>query len=153
MVIDNEEDIVNLRKSRNLIVSFFIILLAVAFLDVIPVTWYYLVLFITILLGIFLYSWHKQNFTYIRYSDNDNFIEFKYYHIVLVSPKRKMIRIKQNLFAKFETEKQGKKEQLYIYQKTKTGLFKYPAINLSAMNEEDRKKLKVNLLKYASQNK
>lgn len=153
MVIDNEEEIVNLRKTRNLIVGLLFSVLAISFIDVMPFPWYYLFGFAVILILLFLFFWNKSEHTYIRYSDNDNYIEFKYYKIAFVSPKRKMIRIKQKLFAKFETEKDGKKEKLYIFQKTKTGLFKYPALNISAFNADDKKKLKINLLKYASQNK
>ncbi len=153
MVIDNEEEIVNLRKSRNLIIGLLFSFIGVSFLDIIPIPWYYLFAFAVLLMLLFLFYWNRQELTYIRYTDNDNNIEFKYYHIVMVSPKRKMIRIKQNVFGKYETEKIGKKEFLYVFQKTKTGLFKYPGINISSFKEEDRKKLKINLSKYASQNK
>lgn len=153
MVIDNEEEIVNLRKSRNLIVGLLFAFLAISFLDIIPVPWYYPFSLSVLLIVLFLLYWNNQDLTYVRYSDNDNNIEFKYYHIVMVSPKRKMIRIKQSLLGKYETEIIKKKEYLYIFQKTKTGLFKYPGINISSFKEEDRKKLKMNLSKYASQNK
>jgi len=153
MVIDNEEEIINLRKSRNLIVGLLFSFLAISFLDILPVPWYYTFSFVVLLIILFSFYWYKQDLTYIRYSDNNNYIEFKYYHIVMVSPKRKMIRIKQNLLGKYEIEKIDKKEYLYVFQKTKTGLFKYPGINISSFNKEDRKKLKINLSKYASQNK
>ena len=153
MVIDNEEEIVNLRKSRNLIIGLLFSFVAISFIGIIPVPWYYPFAFAILLMLLFLLYWNKQELTYIRYTDDDNHIEFKYYHIVMVSPKRKMIRIKQNLLGKYEIEKINKKEFLYVFQKTKTGLFKYPGINISSFNEEDRKKLKINLSKYASQNK
>jgi len=153
MVIDNEEEIINLRKTRNLIVGLLFSFLAISFIDVIPFEWYYPFGASVTLILLFLLYWNKQEHTYIRYTDNDNHIEFKYYHIVMVSPKRKMIRIKHSLFAKYEIIKEGKKEKLYIFQKTKTGLFKYPGINISAFNAENKKLLKINLSKYASQNK
>ena len=153
MVIDNEEEIINLRKTRNLIVGLLFSFLAISFIGVIPLEWYYPFGASVALILLFLLYWNKQEHTYIRYTDNDNHIEFKYYHIVMVSPKRKMIRIKQKLLGKYEIDKKDKKELLYLFQKTKTGLFKYPAINISSFNEEDRNKLKKNLLKYVSQNK
>jgi len=153
MVIDNEEEIINLRKTRNLIVGLLFSFLAISFLDLIPLPWYFPFGFSVVLILVFLFFWNRQDFNYIRYTDNENHIEFKYYHIVMVSPKRKMIRIKQSLFAKYEIEKIGKKEKLYIFQRTKTGLFKYPEINISTFNEEDKKKIIINLSKYASQNK
>ena len=152
MVIDNEEEIKNLKKTKNLIIGALFALVAIWFIGIIPGEWYYSFGVAVSLIGISMSIWYKQEHTYFRYTDDENSIEFKYYHVVMVSPKRKMIRIKQSLFAKYEIEQDGKIEKLYLFQRTKTGLFKYPPINISSLNNEDKKKIRINLSKHASQN-
>lgn len=154
MILDNETNIISLRKSKNIIVSFFILFLTLSWFEIISVIpWYYPFAILLGSLALFLFIWHKQEFTYIRYTDADNSLEFKYYRIVVVNPKRKMIKIKKSLFAKFEIEKNGKNEKLYLFQKTKTGNFKYPYINISNLSKVDKNKLRINLTKYANQKK
>lgn len=152
MILDNEEEIINIRKTRNFIVGIFILLVAIGWFEFIPVTWYYAVGTLVFLFIIFMFYWLKQEFTYVRYSATDNYIEIRYYHIAL-KVKRNMIKLKPSLLAKYEIEQVNKRQYLILYQKTKTGLFKYPPINISLFKEEDRKKLKINLTKYASQNR
>ena len=155
MIIDNEEQIDTIKKSKIIFVSVFIILLAVGWFEFLPIKWYISFAIVIILYLVFIQFWKKNKFTYLRYSDNGDFLEFKFYKLIssVGSPKYQMIKIPKRKFTKYETINNGKNESIVLIQKTKTGNFKYPPISLSAVSEKDKEKLKKNLLKYAGQNR
>ena len=151
MIIDNEEQVDSIKKSKIIFVSVFILLLALGWFEFIPVKWYIAFAVVIVLYIVFIQIWKRQNFTFIRYSDNGDFLEFKFYKLISTvgTPKYKMIKIPKKKFAKYEIQNKGKNESIVLVQKTKTGNFKYPPISLSALPDKDKEKLKKNLLKYA----
>jgi hypothetical protein len=91
------------------------------------------------------------NHQYISYSDDDEFIVFRYFTSGLISGKKNSIEIEKKTFAGYKTEKQlfGLSLSITLYQNIKKGIAKYPPFHISALNKEERAKVFKSLNRYS----
>lgn len=94
-----------------------------------------------------------RNPCYIYFEDTDESLIFRYYPLRIISQKKNSVEIPKKDFLQFKTEKffLGKYEKLFLYQRFKKGVAKYPPISLSAVNRNDIAKIKTLLRQYAKE--
>ena len=87
---------------------------------------------------------------YFYFDDINDVLVFKYYPVGFFNSKKHSVQIPKQQFLKYETSKYllGTQERLVLYQLYRSKEAKYPPINLSALNKEEQKKLKLTLEKY-----
>ncbi len=80
------------------------------------------------------------NLCYIFYSDEGVNLIFRFYSLRIFSSKKNSIEIPKNSFARFELKRSslGLKRNLYLYQKMKSGIAKYPPIPFTSLTKEER---------------
>lgn len=90
------------------------------------------------------------DFQYIEFINKDGKIVLRYYPAIKFGKKEySSIEFASNLLhdAQFETTFFGLVTDLILVVKTKRGIAEYPSISLTAVNSEDRKKIKESLYK------
>ena len=94
----------------------------------------------------------KPNF--VAFSDNGDKIVLRYYPTRIFNQKKNSIEIPKQSFISWEIKKFffGTCEMLYVYGKFKSKIAKYPGISLSAVNRNDREKIKSALNVYVRMN-
>jgi hypothetical protein len=87
---------------------------------------------------------------FVFYGDVGDKIIMRYYPIRVMNRKKNSIEIPKNKFVRFEIEKFffGMKERIILFQKTRNGIARYPAVSLSAVDRQDRERLKIALSQY-----
>ncbi|MCF8225689.1 MAG: hypothetical protein K9J30_07410 [Bacteroidales bacterium] len=92
-----------------------------------------------------------RNPYYFYFDDAGDVLNFRYYPVGFFNSKKNSLQIPKQHFVKFEAKKFffGMEEKLELYQVYRNKIAKYPPISLSAVNKDDRKKLKQALLKYS----
>jgi hypothetical protein len=87
---------------------------------------------------------------FVFYGDVGDKIILRYYPIRILNAKKHSIEIPKSKLARYETEKYffGKKERIFLYQRTQNGIARYPGINLSAVDKNDIRKIKRALDQY-----
>ncbi len=95
---------------------------------------------------IFLY-FHILDLNYIYYTDENGKIILRYYSLRSITKGYKSIEIPKKEFVKFEIQKSfyDLKEYLILFQRMKKGVAKYPPVSISALNHDEREKLKQSL--------
>ncbi len=80
------------------------------------------------------------NLCYIFYSDEGVNLILRFYSLRIFSSKKNSIEIPKNSFARFEVKKSslGLKRNLYLYQKMRSGVAKYPPIPITSLTKEER---------------
>ncbi|MGC9343826.1 MAG: hypothetical protein ACP5E3_14065 [Bacteroidales bacterium] len=109
----------------------------------------WLIIIITVLYLVFIVYHHLLNPYFIFYSDNGDKIQLRYYPVRAFNRKKKSFVIPKDKLVKFESQKTTFGEKIIIYQQFKKGIGKYPAVSLTGLSEEDRKKIKASLLRYS----
>ena len=92
-----------------------------------------------------------REYNYIIYKETDDKIIMRYYPLHPFHDKFKSIEISKQTFSHFELEKLslGLRENLYLFQMSKKGLAKYPAISLSALSKKQRSTVLESLSKFS----
>jgi hypothetical protein len=157
MLIDNQKKTISLRLWKLLFLiiygSIIVLLYTTSILDE-PYKWItknIVALVITVVfIGYYLYH-YLLNQNYIYFNDTGVKIVIRFYSLRPLSSNKNSIEILKPNLHKFEVVEKffGLKEILVLYQKTKSGIAKYPPICLSALTNEEKTKLKEALRKYA----
>lgn len=95
------------------------------------------------------------NFNYIYYSDEGDRIVLRYFSMSFFNSKKNSIEIPNKDFKGYTLEKKfgGYKEYLTLIQDFKGKDAKYPAVNITALNQKQRSKLITSLdnnIKYSA---
>jgi hypothetical protein len=114
----------------------------------------YSLFFVMIYAGFMVYISLLKHY-YIHFSDEGDKLTFRFYRMRIIGKKYKAYEIPKKLFKGFESKFsfKGKVEEIILLQKTKTGIFRYPAISISALNKQDAVKIKDIMNKIAIQNR
>lgn len=82
-------------------------------------------------------------FNYLEISIDEKTLQVKYFGLAPLNKEYKAYKIKPNEVAKFEIKKTlfGLKTFLYIYKRNKGELYRYPAVNINALNKKDKLQL------------
>jgi hypothetical protein len=91
------------------------------------------------------------NYQYIRYSDEDDLIIFRYFTTGIVGGKKNSVEINKTTFAgyKIETRFFGFIQSIILLQKIQGGIAKYPPVYISALSHEEKAKIINSLNLYA----
>ena len=87
---------------------------------------------------------------FVFYADVGDKIIMRYYPIRIFYRKKHSIEIPKSRFVRYEIEKYffGMKERMFLFQKTQSGIARYPGVNLSAVDKEDIERIKKSLQQY-----
>jgi hypothetical protein len=94
------------------------------------------------------------NYQYIYYSDDGDFIIFRYYFAGIVSGKKNSIEINKRSFAGYKKESEffGLDQSLILYQQLAEGVAKYPPVHISILNRKERAKVLNSLYLHTPKN-
>jgi len=83
------------------------------------------------------------NYQYISYSDDGDFLVFRYFTSGMISGKKNSVEISKVSFSgyKIETRFFGLIQSLILFQKFQEGLAKYPPVYISALTSAEKSKL------------
>jgi hypothetical protein len=83
------------------------------------------------------------NYQYISYSDDGDFIIFRYFTAGLVGGKKNSVEISKTSFAGYKTETRffGLIQSIILYQKFQEGIAKYPPVHISALSRGEKDKV------------
>jgi len=83
------------------------------------------------------------NYQYISYSDDGDYIIFRYFTAGLVGGKKNSVEISKTSFAGYKSETRffGMIQSIILYQKFKEGIAKYPPVHISALSREEKDKV------------
>jgi hypothetical protein len=83
------------------------------------------------------------NYQYIKYSDEGEFIVFRYFMAGIVGGKKNSVEINKATFAGYKTESRffGLSQSLILFQNMQQGVAKYPPIHISALTREEKAKV------------
>jgi hypothetical protein len=91
------------------------------------------------------------NRQYISYSDDGEFIVFKYFSSSIFGGSKNFIKIEKKTFGGYKTEKQlmGLSQSLTLYLNTSDGIAKYPPVDISALSKREKAKIFGSLNQYS----
>jgi hypothetical protein len=83
------------------------------------------------------------NYQYISYTDEGEFIIFRYFTAGIVGGKKNSVEINKISFAGYKTETRffGMVHNIILYQKFQEGIARYPPIYISALSRAERDKI------------
>jgi hypothetical protein len=83
------------------------------------------------------------NYQYISYSDDGDFIIFRYFTSGIVGGKKNSVEINKISFAGYKTETRffGMVQSIILYQNFQEGIARYPPVYISALSREEKKKI------------
>jgi hypothetical protein len=83
------------------------------------------------------------NYQYISYSDDGDFLVFRYFTSGMISGKKNSVEISKASFSgyKIETRFFGLIKSIILFQKFQEGLAKYPPVYISALTSAEKSKL------------
>ena len=83
------------------------------------------------------------NYQYIKYSDEGEFIIFRYFTAGIVGGKKNSVEINKATLSGYKTETRffGLIQSLILFQKLQQGVAKYPPIYISALTREEKAKV------------
>jgi hypothetical protein len=83
------------------------------------------------------------NYQFISYSDEGEFIVFRYFNAGMVGGKKNSVEINKLTFSgyKIETRFFGLIESISLFQKFQKGVAKYPPVYISALSKDEKAKL------------
>lgn len=149
MIYNNLNKSTKIKYSYMLIIFLYIALLVISlFLALFDN--YYFELGISIIALATLFTMLYIGLNYIYFSDDGDTIILRYYSLNPLFSEPKSIEIPKNSFIKFEIKKSffGLNKEVTLYQKTKNGIAKYPAVSLSALNDKELERIQSVLEKY-----
>jgi hypothetical protein len=93
------------------------------------------------------------NYQFISYSDEGEFIVFRYFNAGMVGGKKNSVEINKLSFSgyKIETRFFGLIESISLFQKFQKGVAKYPPVYISALSKNEKAKLIQSLKNYIPQ--
>lgn len=157
MKIDNQRNIYRIWL-RKLIVTilFTLSIIALVFLDILnepdsTITKYHVVIAIAFVYIVISVIGALRNPYYFHFHDTTDMLVIRYYQVSIFNHKKNSIEIPIQHFVKFDIKKFffGLDEKLIVYQHYRQKVAKYPPISLSAVNKEDRNRLKTVLTRYS----
>jgi hypothetical protein len=91
------------------------------------------------------------NYQFVSYSDDGDYIVFRYFTSGIVGGKKNSVEINKTTFSgyKIETRFFGFIRSIVLFQKFPQGVAKYPPVYISALKPEERQKLIKSLNIYA----
>lgn len=94
-----------------------------------------------------------RNPYYFHFNDRQDMLVFRYYPVGLFNSRKNSVQIPKKNFVKYETSRffLGREEKVVLYQLYRNKVAKYPAISLSAVDKQDRIKLKKALDHYSQE--
>jgi hypothetical protein len=114
--------------------------------SLLPLKDYQYALLIVLLFVIVAHYWYGINKNFISVNTDGDNIVIKYFRILpkIIKPKPKMVRIPKSSYVKYKIESSlfGKKKALYLFQRTKKGIVKYPPIYVNSLKKEEMEQLK-----------
>ncbi|UCG26770.1 MAG: hypothetical protein JSV24_07250 [Bacteroidales bacterium] len=113
----------------------------------------YYTLILVALFILILFAQYFLNLNFIYYRDEGQTLVFRYYSLRILSSKKNSIEIPKNEFVRFEIRKSalGLKRELYLYQRIKSGIAKYPPIPITSLTRDERKAIHDSLARYVKQ--
>ena len=92
------------------------------------------------------------SYQFISFSDEGEFIVFRYFNAGIVGGKKNSVEINKATFAgyKVDTRYFGQVESISLFQKFQEGVAKYPPIFISALTREEKGKVLKSLNIYAT---
>jgi hypothetical protein len=83
------------------------------------------------------------NYQFISYSDDGDYIVFRYFTSGIVGGKKNSVEINKTTFSgyKIETSFFGLVQSIVLFQKFPQGVAKYPPVYISALKPDERQKL------------
>ena len=83
------------------------------------------------------------NYQFISYSDEGEFIVFRYFNAGMVGGKKNSVEINKLTFSgyKIDTRFFGLIESISLFQKFQKGVAKYPPVYISALSKDEKAKL------------
>ena len=91
------------------------------------------------------------NYQFISFSDEGEFIVFRYFNAGIVGGKKNSVEINKATFAGYKVDPRyfGQVESISLFQKFQEGVAKYPPIYISALTHEEKGKVLKSLNIYA----
>jgi hypothetical protein len=91
------------------------------------------------------------NYQFISYSDDGDYIVFRYFTSGIVGGKKNSVEINKTTFSgyKIETSAFGFVQSIILFQKFPQGVAKYPPVYISALKPAEREKILKSLNIYA----
>ncbi len=83
------------------------------------------------------------NYQYISFSDEGEFIVFRYFNAGITGGKKNSVEINKSTFSGFKIESRffGLIQSITLFQKFPQGVAKYPPVHISALSGEERSKI------------
>ena len=83
------------------------------------------------------------NYQYISYSDDGDFIIFRYFTSGIVGGKKNSVEISKASFSGYKTESRffGFIQSIILFQKLQQGIAKYPPVYISSLTRAEKEKL------------
>jgi hypothetical protein len=93
------------------------------------------------------------NYQFISYSDDGEFIIFRYFMAGIVGGKKNSVEINKSTFSGYKIESRffGLIQSIILSQKIRQGIAKYPPIHISALSGEEKSKIIKSLNTFAPQ--
>jgi hypothetical protein len=100
---------------------------------------YLLLFFSVIYFAIIVYN-YLRDYYYIFFNDETSKVVLRYYSMRPLSQTKRSIEIPRGSFSKYEIQNSlfGIKEKIIIYQKVKTGVYKYPPVSITALSPAEK---------------
>ena len=111
---------------------------------------YTIVLILTGLYIVIMVISYSMNRNYIFFNDEGETIILRYYPIRPILRKKRALEIPKASLVKFEIRKSvfGLKKTLYLFQRVKNKIARYPAIGLTALNKKELASIESALNQY-----
>lgn len=157
MKIDNQRNIYRIWLRKMIVTIIFALsIIAFVFLDILDdpdavISKYHIVIAISIVYIVISIIGVLRNPYYFHFHDSNDMLVIRYYPVGLFNSKKNSIEIPIQHFVRFEIQKFffGLEEKLIIYQNYRQKTAKYPPISLSAVDKDDRERLKITLTRYS----
>lgn len=117
-----------------------------------PVTNYHMIIAVALVyVAINVINAMKSHY-FIAYSDHGEMIVLRYYPLSLFNSRKNSIEIPKQQFVKYELKSFffGSHQKLILYQHFRNRTVPYPAVSLSALENDDRERLLASLQKYVA---
>jgi hypothetical protein len=156
MKIDNQRNTYKIWLRRLIMaVVFTLVIIVLIFLpwfdrEDVQVSEYYLMIAVAIIyVGINVINSRRSPY-FISYSDHGEMIIMRYYPLNLFNSRKNSIEIPKIQFVKYELRPFffGRHHRIVLYQHFRNKVVSYPPISLSAVDEEDTKRILASLQKY-----
>jgi hypothetical protein len=156
MKLDNQKNTYRIWLNRLVMaIVFTLVILVLIFLpwfdgEAFPFTQYHVMIFIA-LIYVVINVFNTLKIPYfVFYSDHGEMIIFRYYSLSLFNSRKNSIEIPKKQFVKYELKPFffGRYQKIILYQHFRNRVVPYPPISLSAVDEEDRKRILASLTKY-----